>query len=70
MDKTAVTRLLRVNWRTVGAIIERVVADELDPHRLDGLYEIGVDEVSCAPRGAGSPCGDERAPPLVVAATG
>jgi transposase len=46
MDKTAVTRLCRVNWRTVGEIIARVVADELDPHRLDGLYEIGVDEVS------------------------
>ena len=46
MDKTAVTRLLRLNWRTVGAIIERVVADELDPHRLDDLYEIGIDEVS------------------------
>jgi transposase len=36
-DKTAITRLLRVNWRTVGAIVERVVADELDPHRLDDL---------------------------------
>jgi len=46
MDKTAVTRLLRLNWRTVGAIIERVVADELDPARLDDLYEIGIDEVS------------------------
>jgi len=46
MDKTAITRLLRVNWRTVGVIIERVVADELDPDRLDGLYEIGIDEVS------------------------
>jgi transposase len=46
MDKTAVTRLVRINWRTVGAIIERVVADELDPHRLDGLFEIGIDEVS------------------------
>jgi transposase len=46
MDKTAICRLCRVNWRTVGAIIERVVADELDPHRLDDLYEIGVDEVS------------------------
>jgi transposase len=41
-----VTRLLRINWRTVGAIIERIVADELDPHRLEGLYEIGIDEVS------------------------
>jgi transposase len=46
MDKTAITRLLRINWRTVGGIIERVVADELDPHRLDDLYEIGIDEVS------------------------
>jgi transposase len=45
-DKTAICRLCRVNWRTVGAIIERVVADELDPHRLDDLYEIGIDEVS------------------------
>jgi len=30
----------------VGAIIERVVADELDPGRLDNLFEIGVDEIS------------------------
>lgn len=46
MDKTAIARLLRINWRSVGAICERVVADELDPHRLDDLYEIGIDEVS------------------------
>jgi len=46
MDKTSVTRLVRINWRTVGEIITRVVADELDPHRLDDLYEIGIDEVS------------------------
>jgi transposase len=45
-DKTAITRLMRINWRTVGVIIARVVADELDPHRLDGLYDIGIDEVS------------------------
>jgi transposase len=37
---------VRINWRTVGRIVERVVADELDPHRLDGLFEIGVDEIS------------------------
>lgn len=43
MDKTAITR---VSWRTVGRIIERVVADELDPGRLDNLFEIGVDEIS------------------------
>ncbi len=46
MDKTAITRLVRVTWRTVGRIIERVVADELDPGRLDNLFEIGVDEIS------------------------
>jgi len=45
-DKTAIVRLVRINWRTVGEIIVRVTADQLDPHRLDGLYEIGVDEVS------------------------
>jgi transposase len=45
-DKTAITRLVRVTWRTVGRIIERVVADELDPGRLDNLFEIGVDEIS------------------------
>jgi transposase len=36
-DKTAVTRLLRIAWPTVGVIIERVVADGLDADRLDGL---------------------------------
>jgi hypothetical protein len=29
VDKTAVTRLCRINWRTTGAIVERVVADQL-----------------------------------------
>lgn len=45
-DKTAITRLARIDWDTVGRICERVVADGLDPHRLDGLVKIGVDEVS------------------------
>jgi transposase len=45
-DKTAVTRLCRINWRTTGAIVQRVVADGLDDTRLDELYDIGVDEVS------------------------
>jgi transposase len=45
-DKTAITRLVRVTWRTVGRIIGRVVADELDPGRLDNLFVIGVDEIS------------------------
>jgi transposase len=46
MDATAIAKLTRISWRTVGRIIERVVTDELDPTRLDGLFEIGVDEIS------------------------
>lgn len=46
MNKTAVTRLLHVTWRTVGRIIQRVVGRKVDKHRLDGLYVIGLDEVS------------------------
>lgn len=45
-DKTTITRLARIDWDTVGRICERVVADGLDPGRLDGLVNIGVDEVS------------------------
>jgi transposase len=46
-SKTAVVELMRVAWRTVGAIAARVVADarELrDP--FDGLERIGIDEIS------------------------
>ncbi|MGH9170102.1 MAG: ISL3 family transposase [Acidimicrobiales bacterium] len=46
-SKTAVTELMRVAWRTVGAIINRVIADgraARDP--LDGLRRIGIDEIS------------------------
>jgi len=46
MAKTAITRLMRVSWATVGKIVERVVADHLDSERLAGLVMIGVDEVS------------------------
>lgn len=45
-DKSSIERLLRIAWRTVGAIIERVVADELDPDRLNDLFEIGMDEIA------------------------
>lgn len=45
-DKTTITRLQRIDWDTVGRICERVVAEGLDPSRLDGLVSIGVDEVS------------------------
>lgn len=46
MDKTSIARLCRVSWRTVGRACERVVATELDPGRLEGLFRIGVDEIS------------------------
>ena len=46
MDKRATARLCRVSWRSVGRACERVVAAELDPGRLDGLFSIGVDEIS------------------------
>jgi len=46
MSQTQVTRLMRIGWETVGNILERVVAEKLDPGRLDGLELIGVDEVS------------------------
>ena len=45
-DKTTITRLLRIDWDTVGRIGERVVADGLDEDRLEGLVHLGVDEVS------------------------
>jgi transposase len=46
-SKTAVAELLRIAWRTVGAICERVAAEaarEVD--LLDGLHRIGIDEIS------------------------
>lgn len=46
MDQTSIDRMCRIAWRTVGVIIQRVVADELDPKRLDELFVIGVDEIS------------------------
>ena len=46
MDRTAASRLLRVAWRTVGQIIERVVARLGPTDRLDGLEYVGIDELS------------------------
>ena len=42
-----ITRLLRVGWHTIGPIVARVVADQLDDRRLEGLVCIGV-EKTCA----------------------
>jgi transposase len=46
MAKTPIARLLRVAWDTVGRIVARVVADQLDERRLAGLVAIGCDEIS------------------------
>lgn len=45
-DKTSITKLLRVAWETVQAVVMRVVADHLDDARLDGVFNLGVDEIS------------------------
>ena len=45
-DKTAITRLARIDWQTVGRIISRVADEQLDEHRLDDLFEIGIDEIA------------------------
>lgn len=46
-SRSAVEELMRIAWRTVGAIVTRVVADahaRSDP--LEGLRRIGIDEIS------------------------
>lgn len=46
-SKSAVRDLLRVAWRTVGAIVTRVVADaEVATDRFANLRRIGIDEIS------------------------
>ena len=45
-DKTTITRLLRVDWQTVGRIIARVADEQLDKRRLEDLFEIGIDEIA------------------------
>ncbi|MFC4017497.1 ISL3 family transposase [Micromonospora sp. GCM10011542] len=45
--KSAVAQLMRISWRTVGAILARVWADTGGlQDRYDGLRRIGIDEVS------------------------
>ena len=46
-SKTAVAALMRVAWRSVGGIVERVAADAVrEVDLLDGLRRIGIDEIS------------------------
>lgn len=46
-SKSALCELMRIGWKTVGAIVERIVSDArkvADP--FDGLVRIGIDEIS------------------------
>jgi transposase len=46
-SKTAVAQLMRVAWRTVGQICERVAVEaQRDVDLLSGLRRIGIDEIS------------------------
>jgi transposase len=46
-SKTAVAELMRIAWRTVGAICERVAGDaQREVDLLAGLRRIGIDEIS------------------------
>lgn len=45
-DKTSVSTLLRVSWQTVHGVVGRVVEEHLNDDRLDGIFHLGVDEVS------------------------
>jgi transposase len=46
-SKSTVTELLRVAWRTVGSIVDRVGADvDAGVDRLANLRRVGIDEIS------------------------
>jgi transposase len=45
-DKTATCRLVRIDWQTIGRVIERVGAELIDGDRLSDLFEISIDEVA------------------------
>ncbi len=46
MDQSAACALARIDWKTVGRIIERVGSEQLDGDRLSDLFEISIDEVA------------------------
>ncbi len=46
MAKAPIAAPMRIAGDSVGRIVERVIAERLEPQRLDGLRRIGVDEVS------------------------
>jgi transposase len=46
-SKTAVAELMRIAWRTVGGILERVAGEAVsDVDLLAGLTRVGIDEIS------------------------
>jgi transposase len=45
-DKTATCRLTRIDWQTIGRIIERVGEELIDEDRLGDLFEVSIDEVA------------------------
>jgi transposase len=45
-NQTQVVAMMGIAWKTVGAIVERVVARTLEPERLSNLRRIGIDEFS------------------------
>lgn len=45
-DKTATCRLTRIDWQTIGRVIERVGDELIDGDRLSDLFEISIDEVA------------------------
>ncbi len=47
-DRTTVATASRVDWMTVTAIVNRVVAEQLLATRFDSLSRIGVDEIAYA----------------------
>ncbi len=53
LDKSSICRLLGINWRTVGTIIERIVEERLSKERMEGLQVIGVDELGLKSRARG-----------------
>lgn len=46
VDRTAASRMMRVAWKTIGEIVQRVVARLGPADRLKGLEYIGIDELS------------------------
>jgi hypothetical protein len=45
-DQTAITKLVRIDWETVGRIVKRVGEELLPTDRLGDLFQISIDEVA------------------------